>query len=255
MVMDGFLAWRESAAFMGFLDSRSPFEETEVFEKTKTNDTELPANRREFLALAALAAAGLGAMLPAAGAAAATGGATDFTRWLDSIGGKQRLVLDMREPNGGMAFAWAWVFLFTAPQAYGVTESDLGAAIVMRHNAIPIALADSAWAKYKLGEFFKIDDWQTGKPAVRNPFYLTMSDDFLPDMAMQKLLDRGVRMVACDMAIHYYTGVLAKQTGLKHEDIKADWNSAVLPNIAHAPSGVVACQGAVARGCSYVFAG
>ena len=227
-----------------------------MLEKTEMNDTELPPNRREFLAMAAIAAAGLGAMLPASGVAAApSGAATDFTRWLDSIGGKQRIVLDMREPNGGMAFAWAWVFLFTAPQAYGVTESDLGAAIVLRHNAIPIALDDAAWKKYKLGEFFKIDDWQTGKPAVRNPFYLTMSEDFLPDMAMQKLIDRGVRMVACDMAIHYYTGVLAKQTGLKQEDIKADWNSAVLPGIAHAPSGVVACQGAVARGCGYVFAG
>ena len=227
-----------------------------MLKKTEMEETGLPPNRREFLAMAAIAAAGLGAMLPATGAAAApSGAATDFTRWLDSIGGKQRIVLDMREPNGGMAFAWAWVFLFTAPPAYGVTESDLGAAIVLRHNAIPIALDDAAWAKYKLGEFFKIDDWKTGKAAVRNPFYLTMSEDFLPDMAMQKLIDRGVRMVACDMAIHYYTGVLAKQTGLKQEDIKADWNSAVLPGIAHAPSGVVACQGAVARGCSYVFAG
>jgi hypothetical protein len=57
------------------------------------------------------------------------------------------------------------------------------------------------------------------------------------------------------MAIHFYTGLLAKQMGMKHEDVKADWNSAVLPNVAHAPSGVVACQGAVARGCTYLFAG
>ena len=41
--------------------------------------------------------------------------------------------------------------------------------------------------------------------------------------------------------------------GLKHEDVKNDWNAAVLPGIAHAPSGVVACQGArraVAPTCS-----
>jgi len=29
----------------------------------------------------------------------------------------------------------------------------------------------------------------------------------------------------------------------------------VLPKVTHAPSGVVACQGAVARGCTYLFAG
>ena len=227
-----------------------------MLNKTETGDTELPANRREFLALAAFAAAGLGAMLPVATAAAAPSGpATDFTRWLDSISGKHRVVLDMREPNGGFAFAWAWVWLLTAPQAYGGPESDVGAAIVLRHNAIPVALDDSAWKKYKLGEYFKIDDPETGKPAVRNPYYLTMIEPLLPEMAMQKLIDRGVRVVACDMAIHFYTGLLAKQMGLKHEDVKQDWNSAVLPNVAHAPSGVVACQGAVARGCTYLFAG
>ena len=227
-----------------------------MLEKTEMSDKEIPANRREFLALAAFAAAGLGAMLPVATAAAAPSGpATDFTRWLDSISGKHRVVLDMREPNGGEAFGWAWVWLLTAPQAYGGPESDVGAAIVLRHNAIPVALDDSAWKKYKLGEYFKIDDPETGKPAVRNPYYLTMSEPFLPEMAMQKLIDRGVRVVACDMAIHFYSGLVAKQMGLKHEDVKAEWNSAVLPNVAHAPSGVVACQGAVARGCSYVFAG
>jgi hypothetical protein len=218
-------------------------------------DIEHP-NRRDFLALAttALAAASVAA-LPAASVSAATTSGTDFTRWLDSIGGKHKVVLDMREPNGGMALAWAWVFLLTGQQAYAVPESDLGVALVLRHNAIPIAFNDSAWKKYKLGEVFKIDDPETGAPAVRNPYYLTMNEPFLPDMAMQKLIDRGVRVIACDMAIHFYSGIVAKQTGLKHEDIKADWNSAVLPGIAHAPSGVVACQGAVARGCTYLFAG
>ena len=219
-------------------------------------DTKLQLDRRDFIGLAAaMAAIGVGAALPVATAAAAQGPSTDFTRWLDSIPGKQRVLLDMREPNGGMALAWAWVWLFTAPPAYGVPESDVGTVVVLRHNGIPIALEDSAWKKYKLGEYFKIDDPETGKPAVRNPYYLTMSEPFLPDMAMQKLIDRGVRVVACDMAIHFYSGEIAKQMGMKHEDVKADWNAAVLPGIAHAPSGVVACQGSVARGCTYLFAG
>jgi hypothetical protein len=213
-------------------------------------------DRRDFMGLAAaVAAIGVGAALPAATVSAATGPSTEFTRWLDSIPGKYRVLLDMREPNDGMAMAWAWVFLLTAPQAYGVPESDVGVAMVLRHNAIPAALDDAAWKKYELGAFFKINDPQTGKPALRNPYYLTMSDPFLPDMALQKLIDRGVRVVACDMAIHFYTGLLAKQIGMKHEDVKSDWNAAVLPSIAHAPSGLVACQGAVSRGCTYLFAG
>lgn len=214
----------------------------------------LPMNRRELFSIAAMAAAaGVGAALPVA-ATAATGN-TDFTRWLDSLTGKQKALLDMREPNGGMAMAWAWVFLFTAPPAYGITEKDVRVVMVMRHNAIPVALGDAAWSKYKLGEYFKIDDPDTGAPAVRNPYYLTMKDPFLPDMALQKLIDRGVKVAACDMAIAFYSGQVAKQMGMNPEEVKNDWNNALLPGIVHAPSGLVACQGAVSKGCTYLFAG
>ena len=211
-------------------------------------------NRRNFLGFAAAAATvGLTAATPAAKAAA--GPSTAFTQWLDSIPGTHKVTLDVREPGGGMGNAWAWVYLLTGPQAYGTSEGDMGVAMVLRHNAIPLALGDAAWSKYKLGEMFKIDDHKTGKPAVRHPFYVDMPADFLPEMALQTLIERGVKPVACDMAIFYYSGVAAKEMGLKHEDVMADWNAAVLPGIAHAPSGVVACQALGERGASYIYAG
>lgn len=213
-------------------------------------------DRREFMGLAtAMAAIGVGAALPASIATAADGPSTPFTQWLDTIQGTHRVVFDMREHNGGMALAWAWVYYLTASQAYGVPQEDIGVVLVMRHNAIPAALDDSAWEKYNLGELFDITDYATGAPALRNPFYLTMSDDFLPDMALQKLIDRGVNVGACDMAIHHYSSIAAKKMGMPHEEVKADWNRAVLPGITHMPSGLVACQGAVSRGCTYLYAG
>lgn len=219
-------------------------------------DTKLSTDRRDFLQMAAAAAAvGLGTALPAATASAATGEPTDFTRWLDSISGKQRLVLDVREPYDGLAITWAWVYLFTGPQAYGVKESDLGTVMVLRHNAIPFVLDDSMWKKYKLGEFFKINDPQTGASALRHPYYTTPVFPDIADMTLKNHLDRGVKVAACDMAIHVYSGEIAKAQGLKHEDVKKEWIAATLPKIVHAPSGIVACQGAVAKGCSYIFAG
>jgi hypothetical protein len=216
----------------------------------------LQLDRRDFLQFAAMAAAiGAGTTLPAATSQAAEGGATDFTRWLDGISGQQKVLLDVREPNDGMHNAWAWVYLLTGQQAYGVKEKDLGTVMVFRHNAIPLVLNDSAWKKYELGKVFKINDPETKAPAVRNPYYEKGHEPLLADMALQKLIDRGVKVAACDMAIHFYSGLVAAQAGLKHDDVKKDWNDALLPGIAHAPSGVVACQGAVSRGCSYIFAG
>ena len=217
-------------------------------------ETKLSLDRRDFLQFAAMAAAvGAGAAAVSQPAVAAEG--TDFTQWLDSISGKQRVVLDVREPNGGMAMAWAWVYLFTGPQAYGIKENELGTVMVFRHNAIAFALKDEVWKKYKLGEYFKIDDPKTSAAAVRHPYYLTQVDPGVENMTLKHAIDRGVKAAACDMAIHYYSGQIANQMGLKHEDVKKDWMEAVLPGIQHAPSGLVAIQGAGAKGCSYIFAG
>jgi intracellular sulfur oxidation DsrE/DsrF family protein len=221
------------------------------------DDAKLHANRRDFLGLAATAAAaGLGAMVPVTGAvAAADAASTDFTRWLDSIPGTYKQLYDMPEVNKGMGLVWSWAFFMTGAPAYGVPESDLGVVVVLRHDAIPLALNDSAWAKYKLGEFFKIEDPDSKAAAVRNPFYLKPGGIPVPDAALQKLIARGVKVAACNLALTVYSGLVAQKMGLKHDDVKKDWTDAVLPGIQVVPSGVVACNGAVSRGCVYVFAG
>ena len=223
-------------------------------ESDKLKEAKQLFDRRDFMGLAAaVAAIGVGTAMPVATASAAA--STDFTRWLNGISGKHKVVLDVREPGDGMGVVWTWVYLFTAPQAYGVKESALGTVVVFRHNAIPFVLEDSMWNKYGLGAYFKINDPATSAPALRNPYYATPVDPSVPDMTLKNHIERGVKVVACDMAIHYFSGQIAKEQGLVHDEVKADWNKALLPGIAHAPSGVVACQGAVAKGCSYVFAG
>jgi hypothetical protein len=225
-------------------------------ENATRNEAKQLLDRRDFMGLAAaMAAIGVSTALPVSTATAAPGADTEFTRWLGSISGKHRVVLDVREPNGGMAIAWAWVYLFTGPQAYGDNESQLGTVMVLRHNAIPLALEDSMWNKYKLGDYFKINDPATSAPALRNPYYSTPVDPSVTDMTLKNHIERGVRVAACNMAIHYYSGQIAKAQGFQHEDVKGEWMAATLPGISHAPSGLVACQGAVAKGCAYIFAG
>ena len=221
------------------------------------DDAKLQGNRRDFLGLAATAAAaGLGAMVPVAGAVAASDSpSTDFTRWLDSISGTHKQLYDMPELNGGFGLVWSWAFFTTGAQAYGIPESHLGCVIILRHDALPLAFNDSVWAKYKLGEVFKIEDPDTKAPAVRNPYYLKPGAIPVADASLQKLMARGVKVAACNLAITFYSSMVAQKMGLKHDDVKKDWTEAVFPGIQIVPSGVVACNGAVSRGCVYVFAG
>ncbi len=180
---------------------------------------------------------------------------TDFTRWLDTIPGTHKQLYDMPEVNQGMGLVWSWAFLTTGAPAYGLPEKDLGVVIVLRHNAIALALNDSAWAKYKLGEVFKIEDPDTRAPAARNPFYHMPGAFAVPDASLQKLISRGVKVAVCKLAISISSGTVAQKKGLKHDDVNQDWIDAVYPGIQVVPSGVVACNGAASRGCSYIFAG
>lgn len=213
--------------------------------------------RRGFLGALAAGAAALGIGNQASNAVAAEAGkGTDFQKWLDTIPGKYKQLYDMPSANNGYGLVWSYVFLLTGAQGYDVPESDLGAVVVLRHAAIPVAMKDEVWAKYKLGEFFKINDPATKAPAERNPFAFVKPGDLpVADAALEKLIARNVRVAVCGAAIQNQSGRLAKAAGLEHEAVKKDWLGALIPGVTVVPSGVLAINGAQSKGASYCFAG
>src|ERR1700733_7613526 len=95
---------------------------------------------------------------------------SDADEWFKQVKGKHRMVFDVTQPHEIMPFAWPRVFLLTN-NATGTPEKDCGVVVIFRHNAIPYALGNDLWEKYKLGEMFKINDDETKAPAIRNPFW------------------------------------------------------------------------------------
>lgn len=69
--------------------------------------------------------------------------------------------------NEGFALAFALDFLDAYNQAYKIPDRELCAVVGLRHMAVPMAFTDSIWAKYKLGEFFKLLDPATKQPLTR----------------------------------------------------------------------------------------
>jgi intracellular sulfur oxidation DsrE/DsrF family protein len=225
---------------------------------TMQDSPTFPPRRDFFLGgLAVTAALGLGDLIAAAEAAeVGHGTGTDFINWLDSFHGHYRQVFDAPSANNGFALIWSHVYLMTGAQGYNVPESEMGVVVVLRHSAIPIAFADSVWEKYKLGEYFKINDPATKAPALRNPFHQIKPGDMpLPEAALEKLVARGVKFGVCNTAIHHQSGRVAQQLGVPHEEVKKDWLAAVLPGVQVVPSGVLAVSGAQSKGCTYCFAG
>ena len=128
---------------------------------------------------------------------------------------------------------------------------------VLRHNAIPFALKDDLWSKYKFGEMFKIDDNIAKAPAIRNPYYEPKEGDYpMPGIdGIKKLQERGALFCVCDLAITVYSGFAAQSMNLNPEDVRAEWVAGVQDGIQLVPSGVWALGKAQEHGCGYIYAG
>jgi intracellular sulfur oxidation DsrE/DsrF family protein len=216
-------------------------------------------SRRTFVGqLAAGAAAGFTALSafqnPVTGAPVKA--SADAEQWFKKAKGTQRIVYDASEPHGGMPFIWSWVFYLTNNET-GVTDNDMTAMVVLRHNAIPFAMEDRLWKKYNLGEVFKITDNTTGKAALRNPFYIPQEGHFpAPGIdGIQKMQARGAMFCVCNMALKVYSGMVAKAQNLNPSDVYEDWKRGVLKDIQIVPSGVWAIARAQQNKFAYCYAG
>jgi len=216
--------------------------------------------RRGFLGtLAASTAAGLVSLTPlsleaATGTRRTTGSAADpsFEAWLNKITGKHKMLFDAPEVNSGKPVVWPRVWLNGNNENYGTKDTDNSAVIVLRHAAIPIAMQDAVWAKYKLGEMFNIKDGDAA--ATRNVFAKQMPLP-LPGTGTEQLLASGAQVGVCNVAMTIYSGVAAKKMGMDPAAVKAEWVAGLIPGVQVVPSGVLAVARAQEKGCSYCFAG
>ncbi len=221
------------------------------------------SDRRSFLGKLASGAAALGAttlidparLVGEPSRAASPGNDQSLEAWLGKIKGKHKQVFDCMMPDGGIPLAWARVFQMTN-KAVGVADSDCSAVVILRHESIPLAMEDRLWAKYKFGEVFNLKDDGTKAPAVRNMFWKPKSNELpLPGMAVNELLDSGVLIGVCDMALTVYSQIIGGQMKINADEVKKDWVSGVLPGIEIVPSGVLAINRAQEHGCTYCWAG
>lgn len=182
--------------------------------------------------------------------------AGDADEWFKKVKGKHRIIYDAPEPHEGFPIIWSWVYYKTNNDT-GTPDNDLTAVVVLRHNAIPLAMNDNLWMKYKLGEFFKINDLNSGTPAVKNPYFEPDGGAFkaFGIDGIKKLQTRGVMFCVCDMALTVYSGMVSKGMEMNAEDVKKEWVAGLHTGIQIVPSGVWAVGRAQEKGCGYCFAG
>jgi hypothetical protein len=171
--------------------------------------------------------------------------------WLDGLKGQHKQLVDAYMPNEG--FPFAFVFSFYAVQPPPTT---VGTVMVLRHFAMPFALNDAMWAKYKIGEGIKATDMATKAPSVRN-FMYKQKPGALPidDMAIDKLMAKGTIFGACNVALQFLSAEFAANAKVTKEAAAKEWAANLIPGIPLIPSGTWGVNRAQEKGCTYCTGG
>jgi hypothetical protein len=210
------------------------------------------APRRNLFRLAGATVLGLAGLASAASRAeAATPVAGDGPNWPGKLKGRHRQVVDAYTVNDGRPLAFASTFLLT-----DAAPSSATSVVILRAQALPVALDSAIWEKYKIGESLKIIDPEIKAAAVKNPFLNPKPGVLLTDdMAIDRLLGKGVVFGACNVALHGLSKQLASNAGVSADDAAKEWAANLVPEITLLPSGVWGVNRAQEAGCTYCAGG
>lgn len=223
----------------------------------------MTVNRRTFLGAAAVNAAAF-ASLPAGLFADVPSDVTPVNAsdewdvaWTNRLTGKYKAVFDNSEPESGYgvwrASAWAGQYRDVMKAAPG----DIALAIVLRHNAIVLAMQNPFWDKYGIGASKKVTHPLTMEPTARNPALLDEKDGIpepFSNAGLRKQLDRGVVVLACNLALQDCIDLIRKTDKVDDAEARKRAIAYMVPGVILQPSGVFAVTRAQEAGASYVKA-
>ncbi len=130
---------------------------------------------------------------------------------------------------------------------FNIPADQIKIVSAMHGPANMLNFDDYVWKNYRIGEWLKIDDPLTGRPAVRNPFLVSKpapdmhrdSQDpndeksSFQDASIQALQARGVQFLSCHTATEEQARALIKQYGLAQqpEEIVKDLLAHTVPGV------------------------
>lgn len=223
----------------------------------------MTTNRREFIEhigatamLGALPVAALNPLVSSFGAASPTSTEEWDFSWTNKLKGKKHKALfDCTETESGFGVFRASVWEGQYHSALGAKPSETATVLVLRHNALVLALQQDAWDKFSIGATEKITHPLTQQGTTKNPALFTQADgvpaawDFF---ALPKLIGRGGVVLACNLALEHFSTVWAAKAGIPQPEARKQAIASFVPGVTLMPSGVMSCIKAQQEGCLYV---
>lgn len=222
----------------------------------------MDTSRRDFLGRVTAGAAAYSAMpialaLSACDAEGSSQPAGEFDlSWPARITAKHKTVFDCAEVESGYGVWRAFAYAGQYQQFMGAQPADLSTVIILRHNAVALAMNQAFWDKYGIGQTKGVTHPITQQPTTKNPALLSGDADGVPapfdQAALQKQMERGVIALACNLALDDCVQMVAGKDGISAEEARKIAIDHMVPGVILQPSGVFAAVRCQEAGCSYV---
>jgi hypothetical protein len=221
----------------------------------------MSTDRRSFLERLTLGTVGIGALdalapipLPAA---ALEQSEWDLT-WTSKVTGQRRAVYDVPEIESGYGVWRAILVRKQYEDVLKVPKDQLSLVLVLRHNAICLAMNQAFWDKYNIGAESKVTDPLSGKETKHNPVAERTGEFALPPamsgMALEPLMASGGIVLGCALAFKDMIGKVQSADKVDEAEAERRAKTYLVPGVILQPSGVFAAQLAQDSGCKYVRA-
>ena len=154
--------------------------------------------------------------------------------------------------TGGVSplhFPFFW--LNAQHEVYGSTDAQLGAVVGIAGNAFPMAFKDTIWAKYPLGEHWKVMDPKTNAASKRNVFADPAETGLGANFTVQALQKRGVIFWMCNNALTIVSGMMADATKQPHDAVYNEFKAGLLPGVKLVLSHTMMLTACQEHGCAY----
>jgi hypothetical protein len=167
--------------------------------------------------------------------------------WLDKLQGKHKQVFDLGEMELRVISNW----LDSYQEVFRMAHSDLSAIVGIARKAFPVNASDRLYRTYPIGEYWKLNDPETGKPAMRNIFLdggLTPADQKKTVRALQA---RGVVFWQCNKALERIAGDLSQLVNRPGADVYEELKAGLNPGVILIPAHAMLLGLAQEKGCTY----
>ena len=173
-------------------------------------------------------------------------------RWLAGLRAPNRQLFDIPSIGDGLGLVHVMNYLDTYNRAYSVRDSDINAVGTFYGETTLLAANDAMWSKYRIGEIMNQKN-AAGQPATANPWRTSvraLGMDIAP-ASIEALQKRGVLFIACNNAINFWVGQIAKARNTDVPSVDRDIRANLLPGVVVVPAMVIAIEKAQKAGMAY----